>query len=138
MKLRTLIVAAAIAAMPFAANAGDAAAGKANEEISETKKLQLEFWTAVRSQLLQKKIVGNAQKARPGYWYDVALGRSNFVLSNTANTWEGRIGVRVYLGNAIAEQALEQLERQRDEIDIRQSFRKRVRRHLRKPLRFGR
>lgn len=33
MKLRTLIVAAAIAAMPFAANAGDAAAGKAKAAV---------------------------------------------------------------------------------------------------------
>jgi hypothetical protein len=51
------------------------------------------------------------------YWFDVALGRTNIYLSNIANTSDGRIGVRVYIGNKIAEAALPQLLAERDAIE---------------------
>ena len=38
-------------------------------------------------------------------------------MSNIANTWENRIGVRVYIGNKIADWALPQLEDQKEEIE---------------------
>ena len=94
-----------------------AAAAKATGQLTDARKLQLEFWTAFRERLLARKVVASAQAARPQYWFDVALGRSHFVLSNTANTSENRIGVRVYMGNAVADAALEQLLPQKDEIE---------------------
>ena len=93
------------------------ATGKSKEVLTETRKLQLEFWTAFREKLLSSKVVSSAQKARPQYWFDVALGRSNIVLSNVANTYENRVGVRVYISNKIADWALPQLEEQKDEIE---------------------
>jgi hypothetical protein len=85
--------------------------------ITEAKKLQLEFWTAFREEILKRKIVSSAHTPRPQYWFDVALGRSNIHLSNIANTTDGRIGVRVYIGNKIADLALPQLEAERDAIE---------------------
>ncbi|MFC1509564.1 DUF4268 domain-containing protein, partial [Candidatus Omnitrophota bacterium] len=91
--------------------------GKTNEDLSDARKLQLEFWTAFRESLLKSKIVTNAQKPRPQYWFDVPLGKTNINLSNIANTYENRIGVRVYIGNKIADWALPQLETQKEEIE---------------------
>lgn len=86
-------------------------------EISDTKKLQFDFWTEFRRKLLASKTVPSAHSPRPQYWFDVALGRSGIFLSNIANTYENRIGVRVYLRNQIADMALAQLERQQDGIE---------------------
>lgn len=81
-------------------------------ELSDTRRLQLEWWTAFREALLAAGVIASAQTPRPRYWYDVPLGRSGIVLSNTANTYDRRIGVRVYLsarqgGNWVLEQLLE-------------------------------
>ena len=91
--------------------------GNTFENLSETKKLQLEFWNAFRDKLLKSKVITSAQTPRPQYWFDVALGKSHFVLSNIANTYENRIGVRVYIGNKVAEKALPLLEMQKEEIE---------------------
>jgi hypothetical protein len=86
-------------------------------ELSEARQLQLEFWTAFKKRLLEKKILASAQTPRPQYWFDVALGRSNIHLSNIANTADNKIGLRVYLGNAIADAAFAQLFLQKEEIE---------------------
>lgn len=86
-------------------------------ELSDTRKLQLAFWTAVRDKLLAEKVVGSAQTPRPQYWFDVPVGRSNFALSNICNTYENHIGVRLYIGNKVTDQALPQLLEQKDSIE---------------------
>jgi hypothetical protein len=85
--------------------------------ITDVKKLQFEFWTAFRHELLERKIVSTAQAPRPQYWFNVSLGRSNIVLSCIANTTDGKIGVRVYISNKIASAALPQLEAERSAIE---------------------
>jgi Domain of unknown function (DUF4268) len=94
-----------------------ATAVKSAGPISDAQKLQLEFWTAFRDKLLEQKVVSSVQTPRPQYWFDVALGRSNIHLWNTANTTDGRIGVRVYIGNKIADAALPQLLAEREAIE---------------------
>jgi hypothetical protein len=93
-----------------------ATAVKSGGPITDAKKLQLEFWTLFREELLKKKIVTSAQSPRPQYWYNVALGRANIHLSNIANTDNGRIGVRVYIAKA-ADVVLPQLEADRVAIE---------------------
>lgn len=93
------------------------APGSKDEDLSETQKLQFDFWSAFRLKLLESGVVATAQKPKGQYWFDVPLGRTHIFLSNIANALEGRIGVRVYLYNPIAEQALEQLLQQKDAIE---------------------
>jgi hypothetical protein len=80
--------------------------------LSESKRLQLEWWTAFRDALLTRRAVPSAQTPRPQYWYNVALGRTGFFLSAIANTYDNKIGVRVYLmsrfGGSIALQQLQE------------------------------
>ncbi len=86
--------------------------------LTDTKRLQLEWWTLFREKLLEAGIVGSAQSPRPRYWYNVALGKTGIVLSNVCDTWGGRIGVRVYMvGRHNGDAALEQLMQQRGEIE---------------------
>jgi hypothetical protein len=85
--------------------------------ITDTKKMQLEFWTSFREELLARKVVASAQTPRPQYWYHVALGRSNIFLSLIANTTDGRIGIRVYLRKQIADMMLTHLIAERAEIE---------------------
>ena len=94
-----------------------ATAIKSGGPITDTKKLQLEFWTKFHDQLLKQKVLASAQTPQARYWFNVSLGRSNIHLSCIANTTEGKIGVRVYIRNNIADQALPQLEAQRREIE---------------------
>src|SRR5262249_39668297 len=84
---------------------------------TEAKGLQGEFWTEFRKALLERKIVSSAQAPRPQYWFNVSLGRRNIGWSNIANTTVGRIGVRVYISNKVADLALPQLEAVRTTIE---------------------
>jgi hypothetical protein len=77
----------------------------------------LEFWTEVRDALKSTKEVPSLQTPRPQYWYDVAIGRSNFVLSCIANTYDNRIGVRLYMGHRVANRAVDLLQQQKEQIE---------------------
>lgn len=94
-----------------------AAVVKANEKLTDAKRLQFAFWTKFRERLLAAKVVTTAHTVRPQYWFDVAMGRATVWLSNIANTYEGRVGVRLYLHNSVADAALAELEKQKGEIE---------------------
>jgi hypothetical protein len=85
--------------------------------LSETRTLQLQFWTAVHEALQTAKAAPSLQTPQPQYWYNVAIGRAYFVLSLTANTYENRIGVRLYMNHRVADQALALLEKHREDIE---------------------
>lgn len=85
--------------------------------LTETKQLQLEFWTKFRARLLEMGKLPSVQSARPQYWYDVSLGRSGINLSNIANTYDKHIGVRVYISNKVTDAALPQLMEMKNEIE---------------------
>lgn len=87
-------------------------------ELSETRRLQLDWWVAFREALVASKIVGSTQSPRGQPWYDVALGRTGVYLSNVATSYNNRIGVRVYLhGKSGGDSALEQLSAEREAIE---------------------
>lgn len=94
------------------------AVAAATGELTEVRKLQLEWWTAFRQALVDSKAVPSARAPRPQYWYDVPLGRAGIHLSNIANTYDNRIGVRVYLRQRQGgEAALAQLQEWKNEIE---------------------
>jgi hypothetical protein len=87
------------------------------EELTEARKLQLDFWTQFRERLLATGKLPSVQSPRPQYWYDVSLGRSGINLSNIVNTYDNRIGVRVYISNKVAAAALPQLLDMKSDIE---------------------
>jgi hypothetical protein len=86
-------------------------------ELSDTRKMQLEFWTAFSEKLIAEKVLASTQKPRPQYWFEISLGRAGIFLSNIANTYENRIGIRLYMNNRVADAALAQLVEQRPAIE---------------------
>ena len=94
-----------------------ATVAKLSGSLSEVQQLQLEFWTMFRDRLMEKKVLPSTQTPRPQYWFDIPLGRANFFLSNIVDTSASRIGVRVYLGNKIADAALAHLDVERAAIE---------------------
>ena len=85
--------------------------------LSDSQRLQLEFWTLFRERLLARKVVSSTQTPRPQNWYNVSLGHSGFVLMNIVSTSQNRIGLRLYMRSKVADAALEQLLPQRVEIE---------------------
>jgi hypothetical protein len=94
-----------------------AAKTKANEELSESKKFQLEFWTRFRDKLASTKRANSSHTPRAQYWYNVSLGKSNIHISNTCNTDQKTVGIRIYISNKIAETMLPFLETKKSEIE---------------------
>jgi len=95
-----------------------AAVSKAGGPLTETKKMQLEWWTAFRDAALKEKIIPSARTPAPRYWYNVALGRTGIYLSNIADTSGNKIGVRVILKHKYnGEAALAQLLESKMEIE---------------------
>ena len=91
---------------------------RAPATLSDARKLQLEWWQAVRTALLERQVVPSAQKASARSAYDVALGRTGYILSCTANTYDNKLGVRMYMVNRYnAAVGLAQLLEQKDEIE---------------------
>ena len=89
-----------------------------NVELTPTRRLQLEWWTSFRDALLTAKALPSAQSPRPQYWYNIALGKTGYHLSATANVDQCLIGVRVYMMNRYgADAALTQLLESRSEIE---------------------
>ena len=86
-------------------------------DLTPSKKIQLEFWTAFSEALLKTGKLNSVQTPRPQYWFDVALGKSGLHLSNTFNTDRNEIGVRVYIGNRRVEEWLPYFESKKDEIE---------------------
>lgn len=90
---------------------------KATAELSEARKLQFEFWSEFRNRLIKTKDIPSVQSPRPQYWFDISLGKSYINLSATANTFDKKMSVRVYISNKIAEIALPELEKDKEEIE---------------------
>lgn len=108
-------------AIQFIIVEGPKAAGRTHargtEQLTDAQQLQLDFWTLFSKRLLEKQVVARTQEPGPRYWFNVPLGHSGVYLSNICNTFDERIGVRVYVRNTVAEVALPQLIDQQQEIE---------------------
>ena len=74
----------------------------ASEEITDTKRLQLEYWTAFRKDMEDNHSFIRSQKPLAQHWANHAIGRANFNLVATVNTRENCIGTSVVLMGAEA------------------------------------
>ncbi|HAS3631054.1 TPA: DUF4268 domain-containing protein [Vibrio cholerae] len=90
---------------------------KENSELSETRMTQLKFWEAFKVSLQQTCKITKLQTPRPQYWFDIALGKSGIHLSNTFNTNENVIGLRVYIGSKEVPKWLAYFEEHKTDIE---------------------
>lgn len=94
-----------------------AARTKATEDLSDKRKFQFEFWNMFKEKLAKTKKIPSLQTPRPQYWFDVTLGKSYIHISNYCNTDNNTVGVRIYIGNKIADTMLPFLESKKNEIE---------------------
>ena len=90
----------------------------AGGEPTETKLSQLEYWSAFVEFGKQKGSSISFRKPRPQNWYSLAVGRSRFNLSLTANTKLHRIGCELYIRHPVhSKKAFKMLLAQKAEIE---------------------
>lgn len=86
-------------------------------ELSDNRLIQLEFWTMFAEELRARNVVSSPREPKPRYWFDVPLGKTGIYLSNTANTYENKVGVRVYVKYADQPTAFGQLREHKNAIE---------------------
>jgi hypothetical protein len=69
----------------------------ADAELSETKKLQLDYWTTFKNYMEENKSFVKCQKPLPQHWTNFAVGRSYFYICARVNTREKEIGVHLVI-----------------------------------------
>ena len=84
----------------------------ADGELSETKQMQLEYWTTLWAFLEAENSFLRGNKPRPRHWMNFAAGRSKFTFSATVNTQKNRLGVEL---NCKGKDALAHFELLRDD-----------------------
>lgn len=96
---------------------GSATTRMQTENLSDIKKLQLEYWTSFREYVSQNSQSLNSQKPAPQHWTNFAIGRSHFNLSALVNTWEKKIGVILYLSGPDAKPHYYLLDAEKEQIE---------------------
>jgi hypothetical protein len=85
--------------------------------LSETKKLQLEYWTEFRKYVLNNSTILKPQKPLPQHWANFSIGRSYFLLISTMNTWDKQITVYLDMTGENAKPHYYLLEQKKKEIE---------------------
>lgn len=78
---------------------------KASEGLSETKKIQLDFWESFNQYAANNgefQRVFSLRKPRPQHWYDLSVGRSSLHLDLALNLQKNVISAGIYVNNDIA------------------------------------
>lgn len=87
------------------------------ENLTETKKLQLEYWSAFREYVLENSNILKPQKALPQHWTNMAIGRSYFHLTAAVDTWDKKISVILVMSGPNSKPHYYLLERDKEQIE---------------------
>lgn len=90
-------------------------AKRSEGELSDTKKLQEEYWTQFRDLIEERDTPLRARKPKPQHWYNNPIGKSGFGLSFTTNTKTDCIYCTLVIYDDA--EAFEQFLSQKDEIE---------------------
>jgi hypothetical protein len=91
-----------------------AKAKRSESELSDTKKLQEEYWTQFRDLIADRETPLRARKPKPQHWYNNPIGRSGFHLQFTVNTVEDNLYCQLLIQDD--PEAYQALEDQREDI----------------------
>lgn len=98
---------------------------KSQDQLSDVKKLQLEYWTAFRDYLQDRESSVRAGKARPRHRINVSIGRAGAQLCAAAGIWDedrkewvrGLNRVQLMLNGDESKELFERLHADREEIE---------------------
>ncbi len=102
---------------------------EAAQELTQTKRLQLDFWTAFRQHMEEHGSTVRCQKPAPVSWMAHALGRTGVRLNSIVSTWnwdtstpEPEIRAEVLLEGPNSKRWFAELAAQRDAIEAALGF----------------
>jgi len=84
-------------------------------ELSDTKLLQLEFWTKFKEFVQENNGKVKLRKAYPQHWYDISFGSSNAHLCLTVNSQNEQMACEIYIPDS--KQLFSGLYAKKDEIE---------------------
>jgi hypothetical protein len=84
-------------------------------ELSDTKLLQLEFWTKFKEFVQDKNGKIKLRKAYPQHWYDISFGFSNAHIALTVNSQSEQMACEIYIPDA--KQLFSALHEQKEKIE---------------------
>ena len=68
-------------------------------ELSDTKLLQLEFWNKFKEFAQEQNTNISLRKANPQHWFNISIGTSGAKISLTVNSQSDQIGCEIYISN---------------------------------------
>src|SRR5690606_39327183 len=86
-------------------------------ELTPTKQMQLEYWTAFKVYLEEHGSFLKSQKPFPQHWSNFAIGRSGFYLSAQMNTRDSVLNVSLLIDGRHAKAQFRALQAQKAEIE---------------------
>lgn len=86
-------------------------------ELTPTRLLELEYWTAFREHLTRAGSYLKSQKPYPQHWTNVSIGRSNFHIEVYVNTKRNMIGMYLAIGGPDAKAYFHLLKREISTIE---------------------
>jgi len=83
--------------------------------LTETKKLQEEYWTQFRDHIESRDTPLRGRKPKPQHWYNNPIGKSGYKLQFTVNTVENRLYAQLIIKDD--SEAFQFLEQQKEQIE---------------------
>jgi hypothetical protein len=90
-------------------------AQRSEEDISDTKKLQEEYWTDFRDKIERRDTPLSTRKPKPQHWYNNPIGKGGYKLQFTVNTKEDNLYCQLVIKDD--PEGYEALEQKMDEIE---------------------
>lgn len=111
-------------------NVAEGVARVEREGLTDTKQMQLEFWTEFREYAQSRSTAVKPTKPRPQHWMSMSIGRSGFNLTAIASLWSNEaqsyatneIRAQVEIHNADAKTFYEALLEQKEQIEAELGF----------------
>ena len=88
-------------------------------ELTDTKSLQLEFWTKF-NEFIEGKVSFNLRKPKPRHWYDISYGNSHSHISLAMDSRNNFLNVDIYIPNNVDffKKLLEKREEIKKQLDF--------------------
>ena len=96
--------------------------GLTSGELTETKRLQLDYWLKLWELIRGKDSQIRGTKARPQHWNNFSIGRSFFKLAAAVNTQKNFIRIEVYMRGPYAKEYFDLLKLQQEKIEKELGF----------------
>ena len=94
----------------------------ATETLTETKVIQLKYWTGFREYLISESSIVKPQKPYPQHWANYKIGKVGFVLGALLNSRENSIGIELYMNDNYAKAYFGLLSEQKESIHEQLGF----------------